>query len=219
MIFLSSEAAPSVMDGGSCHWEPVPRAGKFLQPWRTLQSPIHSQIALSLCGSLRYLSTGWIYRARWACGGADCAFLSLPVSGFCCVVPPHVDQSTELTQISSTHLASSSCSASHCPGGTTLKSRAAGCSSFHLLSFPFYSHRCLSVPLPTPSFYHLPAPELSVPGSAWAGIFYHPALFYIRALIITFCSFWIPVAPAGINHWSRSRNSALEHRFPLKGCW
>lgn len=49
------------------------------------------------------------------------------------------------------------------------------------------------------------------PGSGWAGIFDHRALFCIHVFFgrvmtcsgaITFCCFWIPVAPAGINHWS-----------------
>lgn len=88
----------------------------------------------------------------------------------------------------------------------------------------FIPHLCLSAPLTTPGFHHLP---VRVPSSwtlcsqllAGQESFITLPCFAFMLWSIPFCSFWIPVAPAGINHWSWV-SGALPWStwFPVKGC-
>lgn len=208
------------MDGGSCHWEPVPREGKFLQPVESPAEP-HPFTSCSWAAWDICLQGGFIELAERLVVLISLFSLSLSQCFLLCGSSPR----------GSKHRADPD--QQHSPGQFFLlcfplsrrdSTQIQSCCLLLLSSFILpilFPIAAFLFPSPHQAFItslcSFPAPEHSVPGSAWAGIFYHPALFCIHALISTFCSFWIPVAPAGINHWSR--NSALEHRFPVKGCW
>lgn len=253
------------MDGASCHWEPVPREGKFLYPVENPAKPhpfISGNAKLGINRTLGQLvpwgvclhgaDFWWVYRAWGACGGAGFTFFPLSdclwVSGVCCVgCSPRGSKcravlchgSASLLQHSPGQfflLSPVSIALPHvllllspCPGGRTLKSRAAGCPSFRhelrvwavLFLHILFPRRCLSVPLATPRFDHLPVlvPSSWTPCSqvlAGQGSFITLPYFAFMLWSITFCSFWIPVAPAGINHWSWV-SGALPW-LPVKGC-
>lgn len=125
------------MDGGSCHWEPVPREGKFLQPVESPAEP-HPFTNCSWAAWDFCLQGGFIELAERLVVLISLFSLSLSQCFLLCGSSPR----------GSKHRADPD--QQHSPGQFFLlcfplsrrdstQIRAAACSSFHLLSFPFYS--------------------------------------------------------------------------------
>lgn len=195
---------------------------------------------------LRGAEFWWISGAWWVCGDAGSTFPSLPACEWVLSavwVTPHVDQSAGLCCDTSASLLQhppgqffllfplhphALLLLSHCPGGRTLQSRAPSILGinrdlglfwslpFYSPSLPFYSSRhteLLSSPCACSQLLNSP-----FPGSGWAGIFHHPALFWIHALfhhillLLDLCGTCRnKLLELGV------RNSALEHSIPC--CW